>query len=131
MTIEPFLEALTTWAAARRDVVGLALVGSQARGSARPDSDVDVVILAANPARLLRGGWSATFGAVESSRIEDYGALQSLRVFYRHGLEVEFGIAKPDWARLPLDAGTRKVLADGVRVLYDAEGLLEKAHSEA
>ncbi|WP_210730372.1 nucleotidyltransferase domain-containing protein [Streptomyces sp. S816] len=34
-------------------MVGLLLVGSYARGAARPDSDVDIVLLKADPARYL------------------------------------------------------------------------------
>jgi hypothetical protein len=43
----------------------------------------------------------------------------SLRVRYADGLEVEFGFAAPDWAAAPLDAGTRRVLEGGVRVVFD------------
>jgi len=32
---------------------------------------------------------------------------------------VEVGLAMPDWAGLPLDAGTAKVLADGCKILVD------------
>jgi hypothetical protein len=43
----------------------------------------------------------------------------SLRVWYADGLEVEFGIADRDWASAPLDAGTRRVLEEGLVVLFD------------
>lgn len=36
-----------------------------------------------------------------------------------------------DWAALPLDGGTKQVLADGVRILYDPRGLLENARRAA
>jgi hypothetical protein len=45
--------------------------------------------------------------------------VQSLRVFYRNGLEVEFGLTDPAWAALPLDEGTRQVIAGGMRVLFE------------
>jgi hypothetical protein len=48
-----FLAQLAEWAARCDDVVGVALVGSHARGTARPNSDVDVVILAEDPRRYL------------------------------------------------------------------------------
>ncbi|HEU5369760.1 MAG TPA: nucleotidyltransferase domain-containing protein, partial [Ktedonobacterales bacterium] len=49
----PSLTALLTlfarWAALREEIVALALVGSYARGAARPDSDVDLVVLTTDP----------------------------------------------------------------------------------
>jgi hypothetical protein len=82
------------------------------------NSRADVPICA-SPARLLDGDWLSHCGEVESFAVEDYGALKSLRVFYRSGLEVESGLADPTWARAPLDPGTESVLAGGARVLYD------------
>lgn len=127
MSISGLLEELTRWAAGRPDVVAAALVGSHARGTATPISDVDLVLLCEVPDDLLAGDWPSAFGDVESRSIEDYGALRSLRVHYRGGIEVEFGIARPSWATVPLDAGTRAVLADGVRILHDPDLLLERA----
>jgi uncharacterized protein len=127
----PFLEELRSWAAARPDILGIALVGSHARGTAQPDSDVDVVLLCSAPEELLNGSWVSHFGEVESSSIEDYGALKCRRVFYRSGLEVEFGITGGAWASVPLDAGTRSVLAGGARVLYDPRHLFRVAKDAA
>ncbi|MBJ7004713.1 nucleotidyltransferase domain-containing protein [Streptomyces sp. CRPSP2-6A1] len=53
--VREFLDRLTRWAATREDIAGLLLVGSYARGAARPDSDVDVVLLTADPAPYLTG----------------------------------------------------------------------------
>ncbi|HBY94879.1 MAG TPA: hypothetical protein DEP84_13130 [Chloroflexi bacterium] len=131
MNITAFLEAVIAWAEDRCDVVGRALVGSYARGVARPDSDIDLVILSESPADLLDGSWPARFGDVQSSSIEDYGASKSRRIFYCNGLEVEFGIAAPNWASIPLDAGTKRVLTDGVKVLYDPKQLLRAANQAA
>jgi hypothetical protein len=39
---------------------------------------------------------------------------------------VELGFAPSSWATVPLDPGTRRVLADGHRVIYDT-GLLAAA----
>jgi predicted nucleotidyltransferase len=126
------LADVTRWALAHRDVLGLALVGSHARERARADSDVDLVILCADPPTLIRNpDWITRFGEVERSALEDYGALRSLRVFYRAGPEVEFGITSPAWAAIPLDPGTRGVISGGMRVLYDPRGLLERARRAA
>jgi hypothetical protein len=66
------------------------------------------------------------FGTVESHQTEDYGKLISLRVFYRDGYEVEYGITTPDWAALPLDAGTRQVISDGMVVLFERGDVLSR-----
>ncbi|MGV9560016.1 nucleotidyltransferase domain-containing protein [Streptomyces sp. NPDC003522] len=42
---------VTAWAAGREDVVGVLLVGSWARGAGRAGSDVDLVVLTAEPGR--------------------------------------------------------------------------------
>ena len=41
------------------------------------------------------------------------------------GLEIEYNFSTPSWASLPVDAGTRRVLNDGVKILYDPTGLLD------
>jgi hypothetical protein len=55
VNIAAFTEAITAWAAARTDIVGVAVVGSHARGTSRTDSDLDLVILCTVPATLLDG----------------------------------------------------------------------------
>lgn len=98
---------------------------------ATSSSDVDLVILCKAPDDRLAGNWPPTFGQVELRAIEDYGALRSFRVSYREVLEVEFGVAAPSWANVPLDSGTRIVLLDGVRILHDPGKLLEAAKRAA
>jgi predicted nucleotidyltransferase len=127
MNVSFFLEEFSSWAAGRPDIAAAALVGSHARGNPTPSSDVDLVILCDAPDDMLAGDWPLKFGEIEARSIEDYGALRSLRVYYRGGIEVEFGIAQPNWADVPLDAGSRVVLTDGVRILYDPRQLLRVA----
>ena len=124
--VQRFLDELAAWAAQRGDVVGVALVGSYARGTAGPDSDVDVVILAEDPERLLSDAtWVGRFGEAGEPEREDYGVVQSLRVTYGDGLEVEFGITSPKWADTEtLDRGTREVVEGGCRVVFDRDGAL-------
>lgn len=43
------LERITAWFQAREGVATIALVGSHARGAARPDSDIDLVLLVDDP----------------------------------------------------------------------------------
>jgi predicted nucleotidyltransferase len=131
VNVASFFEEISSWAATRSDILGIALVGSHANGTPRPDSDIDLVVLCSAPTRLLDGEWVSRFGDVRSSAVEDYGALKSLRVFYRSGLEVEFGLAGADWARTPLDPGTQSVLAGGAQVLYDPQHLFRVAKDAA
>jgi hypothetical protein len=56
--------------------------------------------------------------------VEDYGKVTSLRLWYRNGPEVEFGLTTPDWAAPPLDEGTRRVITDGMVVLQEKLPLL-------
>jgi predicted nucleotidyltransferase len=127
VNVEAFLDAAKSWAAARSDIAGLALIGSRAAGTGRPDSDVDLVLLGDDPEALVTGDWFLQFGRVRSVEVESYGALRSLRVRYEDGPEVEFGIAGRDWVRLPLDAGTANVLSSGVRILHDPVDLFRAA----
>jgi predicted nucleotidyltransferase len=125
---ERLLESVTRWAETDARVTALALVGSCATGEAGPGSDVDLIVLSgASPELLSDTSWVCRFGDVRAIRLEEYGRVMSVRVHYSEGPEVEFGIADPDWAGLPLDEGTRRVLADGARVLYDRSGLLSLA----
>lgn len=128
--IRYFLNAFVAWASDQPDVQAIALVGSYARGAARDDSDIDLVILTDQPHEYLDEiAWIARFGVVEKHQAEDYGKLISLRVWYQNRLEVEYGITTPDWAALPLDAGTRKVISDGMIVLFERGDLLSR-HAE-
>lgn len=125
--IRAFLDPFIAWASEQPDVQGVALVGSYARGEARDDSDIDLVILTEQPQKYLDGvKWTERFGVVEKTHTEDYGKLTSLRVWYQNGLEVEYGITEPDWASVPLDAGTREVILGGMVVLFERGMLLSK-----
>jgi len=42
-------------------------------------------------------------------------------------LEVEVGIGPLSWAQIdPVDAGTRRVVTDGCRILHDPDGQLQR-----
>jgi len=115
----------------RRDdrVIAAGVCGSYARGDARPDSDVDFCILTQDPNSLLDNrSWIRGFGAGArvAGPVEDYNLVQSIRVFYG-STEAEFGVTDEAWMRLPIDRETAGVINDGLRVLYDPAGRLEKA----
>ena len=125
--IRHFLTPFVAWASEQSDVQAVALVGSYARGAARDDSDIDLVILTDQPTKYLDDfNWIERFGAVEKHATEDYGKLISVRVWYHDGMEVEYGITTSDWAAMPLDAGTREVLRGGMIVLFERGDLLSR-----
>jgi predicted nucleotidyltransferase len=47
--IEPILQVVLAWAIAQSKIRAVALVGSHARGTARPDSDIDLMLLTTDP----------------------------------------------------------------------------------
>jgi hypothetical protein len=123
--IAPALSAVLTWARSRRDIGGLALVGSHARGTARAGSDVDLVLLTDEPALYVRDdAWAAELGG-QIVRTKRWGELTERRVRLPSGLELDIGIARRSWARTdPIDDGTLDVVRGGISVLHDPEGLL-------
>jgi hypothetical protein len=131
-TIRPIIAAVVQWAAARGDVLAVVLVGSWARGEARPDSDVDFMLLTPHSAAYRAAeGWQhgiawpgATIAAWED---HDYGAAWSRHIFLTDGAEVELCFSLPAWAATdPIDEGTRAVAGRGCRILYDPQGLLAR-----
>jgi predicted nucleotidyltransferase len=124
--VEQLLQRATAWARQRSDIRGLALVGSWARGSARADSDVDLVVLTTAANRYLGDDeWSAALGAIGVLGTQAWGRLTERRLLLEGGLEVEVGVTGPAWAATdPVDAGTRRVVTDGMRILHDPDGQL-------
>ena len=111
------------WVESQRLVEGAILVSSHARGGARQDSDIDLVLLCTEYESYLEDvSWINDFGKPVSVRLEDYGKLTSVRVFYEEGPGVEFGFTQLDWLVLPLDVGTVGVLRNGFRIVYDRSG---------
>lgn len=70
-------------------------------------------------------GLVENFGEVQKKQTEYYGACTSIRVWYKNGQEVEFGIVEPSWMAEPLDAGTHRVLSDGYIVIVDKKHYFE------
>jgi predicted nucleotidyltransferase len=126
--IETFLRRVSDWAFTRSDVLALAVVGSHARGTATSNSDLDLVLICKNTAQYLHNtDWVQQFGVVEKQQVEEYGLLTSLRIWYREGPEVEFGLTDERWAALPLDEGTRRVMEEGIRILFE-RGIILSRH---
>jgi predicted nucleotidyltransferase len=125
--LDRFLEEVLRWAEARPDLEAIALLGSHARGRARADSDIDLLLISCDVRPYLDdASWVETFGEVDRTEQEVWGDTRSVRVWYKDGREVEFAFAGPAWARVPIDVGKRRVIEGGLRVLTDRTGRLSR-----
>ncbi|WP_350279852.1 GNAT family N-acetyltransferase [Kribbella sp. HUAS MG21] len=125
--VDEVADAAVRWAEGRPDVRGIAMAGSWARDAARMTSDVDLIVLTDSPSTYLESDdWLGAFGAVAVVRREQWGPqVREVRIQRASGLEVEVDITATAWAATdPVDPGTRRVVTDGVRVLYDPDRLL-------
>jgi hypothetical protein len=133
--IELILEIVLAWATAQPKIRAVALVGSHARGTARPDSDIDIMLLATNPDAFRADttwvteiGWHAMGIRPRKWHDEEYGAAWSRRVWLTNRrVQVELTFASLSWANPdPADEGTRRVISGGCRILHDPDALLAR-----
>ena len=120
-------QSVIAWASERKDIRGVAVVGSWARAEARMDSDIDVVVLTSDKERYVTcHDWiEGSLGQpAEVVRTRKWGPLTERRVLLPSGLEVEFGFTGPEWATPnPVDPGTMQVVVDGCIPLFDPDDL--------
>jgi predicted nucleotidyltransferase len=122
--VEDVVRTVADWAAAHDDVRGVVMVGSWARGQARMDSDVDIVVLTDAAAHAEPDVWIDVLGA-QLIRLGRWGPLRELRLRRPSGLLVEVGVAPLSWAETdPVDPGTFGVIRDGHRIVYDPDGVV-------
>jgi predicted nucleotidyltransferase len=126
--VERLIGAVRDWSGGRGDIRAVALVGSWARGNPEADSDVDLVLLARDPAVYVEAdGWVAELGAVEVVATHDRGVVVEHRLLLPKGLEVDVAIGDPGWAATaPPDEGTVRVASAGMIALHDPDGLLAR-----
>ncbi|MGA2819087.1 MAG: nucleotidyltransferase domain-containing protein [Anaerolineales bacterium] len=121
--IAPFLRKAADWARDRPDVVAVALVGSHARGTARPDSDIDLLLLVGSPQSYVGDRrWLRAFGQPTRVELEPWGKVISIQAWYDDGREVEYGLAPADWGSDPEDEGDACVIRGCFRILFDRQG---------
>ena len=121
--IDIFLKDIKKWAKKEELIESIIVVGSYARGTYKVTSDIDLIIITSDKEKMLKNQtFVDLFGEIKKSQIEYYGACTSIRVWYKDGKEVEFGIVSTSWIEKPLDKGTIKVLRDGFRVVIDKKG---------
>lgn len=122
-----FIEKTIEWGINEPFVEAIILVGSYVRGTQKPDSDIDLVILTYNKQYYIDNPQIlSALGLIDRSNIEFYGECTSIRTWYKNGLEVEFGMVPLKWIDLPLDKGTERVLSDGYKILVDKKGMFTK-----
>ena len=118
--IEQFIKAFEEWATKNTHIESVIIVGSYARGTNKDTSDIDLCIITTNKAEMVeKQDFIEYFGEIEKNQTEYYGACTSIRVWYKNGQEIEFGIVEPSWIAVPLDSGTHRVLSDGYKVVID------------
>ena len=87
----------------------------------------DFVIISDDVAQFEKDfSWITRFGPVKSQAKEKWGSVTAIRVFYADGQEIEFGLASKIWVGIPTDAGTDRVVKDGMVILKDPDKILEK-----
>ena len=126
-------EAIAVWVRASSGLRALALVGSWFRGTARPDSDLDLLILANNPEQYQSDqNWLYQIALpdpfrVISSKSVPYGVVWSCHALLDPAAELELTFGALDWASTdPIDAGSRRVISDGFRMIVDKDGRLQR-----
>ncbi|MEG0614062.1 MAG: nucleotidyltransferase domain-containing protein [Clostridium sp.] len=118
--IEKFLKEIEEWGKNDLYIQSVILVGSYARGTNKETSDIDICLITSNKETMIENqDFTKIFGHVERKQTEYYGKCTSIRVWYKEGPEIEFGIVDPSWIETPLDLGTYKALSDGYKVIID------------
>lgn len=126
-------EAIAVWARGRSDIRALALAGSWPRGSARADSDLDLLMLVNAPAQYRsHQRWLYHIALPEPFRVVShngavYGVVWSCHALLEPTAELELIFASLDWAsRDRLDTGTQGVIRHGFQVIVDKDGHLQR-----
>ncbi len=98
------------------------------RRNPKLNSDIDFIILSSDKTKYRENlKWLEHFGTPNAVSKKEWGQLTSIRTIYASGLEVEFGIANLSWADVnPMDLGTRRVVSDSAKIVFDRRGLLKK-----
>jgi hypothetical protein len=126
--------AAANWAIERDDIRAIAMLGSWVRGTPRPTSDLDLLLLsdlAADRQRCRRWLTEIDFQnagfRLQSSESAIHGVVWSQHVYLRPAAEVEFTFAECSWASTdPIDNGTRLVLQDAFHIIFDRDELLTR-----
>ncbi|MDX1315826.1 MAG: nucleotidyltransferase domain-containing protein [Eudoraea sp.] len=130
---EQILSLVDDFAAVDPMILAVGLCGSWARGRPGEDSDIDLSIIVTDKMHYKETEWLSRIpfeninDKIISFQDREYGNVWSRHVLLKSKAKIEFSFANPTWANIePLDAGTFKVVADGFKVLYDPEQILQQ-----
>jgi len=124
---DKFLDDFVKWASAQPDIQAIALVGSYARNEADETSDLDLVLITDKTNNYIeKKDWTKQFGMITKQNVENYGILTSIKTYYSNDCEVEYGITDQRWSAVPLDIGTKRVISDGMKILFERGNILSR-----
>ena len=125
------LNLVLDFAANNELILAVGLCGSWARGNPGPQSDIDLSIITTDKESFKNTPWldKIDFRIINDKviRFEDrkYGRVWSRHVFLKSGAEIEFSFADRSWSDVePIDAGTKEVVTNGYKILYDPNQIL-------
>lgn len=131
--LDKLLDLIKVFAESNERIIAVGLCGSYARGNARADSDIDLSILVNDKLKFKSSTWIETFDfdkineRLDFFEDKEYGRVWSRHVFLKSKVEIEFSFANISWADTEnLDEGTRKVVSDGFKIIYDPQLILTK-----
>jgi len=126
--------AVANWAIERNDIRAMAMLGSWVRGNPRPDSDLDLLLLSELAPDYQRcNTWLTAIDfqnagfRLHSNESAVYGVVWSQHVHLLPAADLELTFAQCLWAHTdPVDAGSRVVVEDAFRIIFDRDGILAK-----
>ena len=131
--LDKILDLIQVFAESNERIIAVGLCGSYARGNAKADSDIDLSILVNDKLKFKSTSWIETFDfdkineRLDFFEDKEYGRVWSRHVFLKSKIEIEFSFANISWADTEnLDEGTRKVVSDGFKIIYDPQFILNK-----
>ena len=133
------LRIVADWAVSHEDIRAMALIGSWARGDPHQGSDIDLLLLSDRAAEYrLCWEWLGEIsfeGAgyrILSSEDTSYGIVWSRHIVLMPRAKVELTFAPCSWARTdPVDLGTRSIVKDAFKIVFDKDGALERVVNAA
>ena len=132
--VHSVVRAVAGWAFHHEDTRAMALIGSWARGDAHQASDIDLLLLSDREHEYRRcHEWTTEIDfesagyRVASWEDASYGVVWSCHIALSPPGKVELTFAPRSWARTDtVDAGTRRVVKDAFRIIFDKDELLAK-----
>ncbi|MFV0298124.1 MAG: hypothetical protein ACK5JT_18630 [Hyphomicrobiaceae bacterium] len=130
---EKILQAMKNWSCGNRHIRGMAVVGSwDDEDRAHAEAHLDMVFVVEEPDRfrscelwMREIDWNAA--ALGEGRWSDCdaGCGCARHLSFDDGTRVEVSFVPRSWAEVdPIDAATRRIAGNGMRVVHDPDGLL-------